>query len=181
MKAKLIKKGLDFYSLVLMDNKELLATTEDAEGALKLSIHNCQTIEVGYDLDELVKKDTDLFPSNTKPMDKVFHQVGFLRGFREALTILGDKKFSEEDMRKSFEYGATATLMNSQGRHNLEKAVEISFEESLQQTEWDVEIVEVENDEVYSVSDTMKVAHNKVFDGVLFKYDENCCLILKRK
>lgn len=86
----------------------------------KLSLKNCQAIENGYDLDELAR-DCEITPTYA-------HEQGFITGFQKALEILGDKKFSEDDVismiRKSRETGLTAEYLI------------LAF----QQTEWDVEI-----------------------------------------
>ena len=168
MDAKLITDGNNNYS-VLDYNNELVATNmESGFTNQKLSIKNCEAIKNGYDLDELINNlDTP------EGYDQYQYDSGVRKGFELALELLGDKKFSDGEMKKSFEYGATATLMNSQGRYNLEKAVEISFEESLQPKEWDVEI-EMEN---YEISDD----HGNSISCERPKLDADGCLILKRK
>lgn len=110
MKAKIIKTGDHYYSLMLINNKELLATTEDVENVLKLSLKNCEAIANGYDIDELAE--SEYGQRFDEDGDEVWDsgklhwaQHGFKSGFQKALEILGDKKFR-----------------------------------ALQQTEWDVEV-----------------------------------------
>jgi hypothetical protein len=119
MKAKLIKREDGLYFL------------HDENGKLiygKLSLKNCQAIERGYDLDELVN-DYDI----RRPFMRIDkkHQKMYKEGFQKALEILGDKKFSEEDFKKIIHWST------------LDEDVRLSEEElfkSLQQTEWGVEI-----------------------------------------
>jgi len=186
MEGKLVKEYEDFYLIsdkeiesgdeyVKLDNRPrtlLLGTTVASAKVPKLSLENCISIEKGYDIEELAKKS-----SHTQALfnDIACYETGFIRGFLASVEILGDKKFSEEDMLKSF---ITGVFTDEASDHDFEFT---ELMKDLQKTEWEVEILEVENDEVYSVSDTMKVAHNKAFDGVLFKHDVDGCLILKRK
>ena len=107
----------DPYAIV---NKEL---AEDY-GWYKLSLKNCQAIEVGYDLDELAKKEI-LYNDQKREWWK--------QGAKYILEILGDKKFSEEDIDKAFNTGVE--MLDSPRRYNdvLEE-----LKKSLQQTEWEV-------------------------------------------
>jgi hypothetical protein len=57
MKAKLVKKGEHYYSLLLVDNRELLATTEDTKHVLKLSKENCDYIFRVFDIRKLAEID----------------------------------------------------------------------------------------------------------------------------
>lgn len=150
-----------------------------------MSIKNCQVIANGYDLDELAEEefpydfDIPLFETLgiTEKVQKSILigmlQGTLIKGFQKAIKLLADKKFSEGEMRKSFEYGATATLMNSQGRYNLEKLLEIMFEESLQQNEWDVEI-EMETCSMNPIN----LDCNEIVERP--KIDTDGCLILRR-
>jgi hypothetical protein len=122
---KLIKV-LEHYHLY--DGDKAIATSIVGNPMLlpNLSIKNCQAIENGYDLDDIVKNHP-LEGSNYS------HSCGLNQGieygFQKALEILGDKKFSEKDVismiEKSRETGLTAEylILNNQ------------------QNEWDVEIV----------------------------------------
>ena len=142
----------------------------------KLSLKNCQAIENGYDLDELVKE----------RFGETFWHDGdkyFKEGFQKAIEILGDKKFSEEDILKAIAFG-----WDYEGRpkeemleiYNINLEYNNSYFEdtkkyiqSLQQTEWDV-IVEIECCGNYS-SCNLNCEH-----GPKPKLDADGCLILKR-
>ena len=116
MKAKLFKKGEEDYILLLNNPKEFPFPLP------LLSLKNCQAIERGYDLDELVKERFgEAFWHNG---DKYYKE-----GFQKALELMGDKKFSEEDIHEAYFLGERE---DRDGFHNLIQ--------SAQQTEWDVEI-----------------------------------------
>ena len=147
MEGKLVKTGND-YILYSKDKTVLGITSGTMEGRM-LSLKNCQAIENGYDLDELVKEQY--------PID----EPSFKRGFKLALEILGDKKYSEEDVKFMFQLGFNLDNAISRNEYN-------AHIQSLQQTEWDVEIVmDICGDKVYAVPEPA--------------LDENGCLILKRK
>jgi hypothetical protein len=161
MTGLLIKRGKGNYKLYINDTP--FATTEKSPYK-RLSIDNCETIFNGYDLEDLVDKYAEDW--------KYDERIGFREGFQKAIEILGDKKFSELDMRISYDAGCNN--IDSDGdpidEYNIDFYDTIN---SLQQTEWDVEIVlEVIN-------------HGKGEDGLLQetvepKLDADGCLILKR-
>jgi hypothetical protein len=133
MRAKLIKRDDDFYSLKV--DGIVMATSNGMLVDYRLSLKNIQAIERGYDLDELAKQEciypiyNDLKVSNC-PINKKLVERGFKIGFQKLLEILGDKKFSKEDMIKCF----NASMNEGWVRADF-------YIQSLQQTEWDVEIV----------------------------------------
>ena len=92
--------------------------------------------------------------------DSLQRKVDFTLGFLSALEILGDKKFSEEDMINFAEY-CKGDLMKTKDLFNEYQ--------SLQQTEWDVEIEQeliqssIEGEAIWKL-----------------KLDKDGCLILKR-
>jgi hypothetical protein len=175
MKVKLITDGNKNYSL-LDYNNELVATTMESELTnQKLSLKNCQAIELGYDLDELVYEHfgnpTEEELNNESEFGYALHKSNifeFKKGFKKALEILGDKKFSENNIDEAFDAGYE--MLDSPKNYN---DVLKEFKESLEPTEWDVEVV-------------IEVINNgKGEDGLLHetvepKLDENGCLILKR-
>ena len=143
----------DPYAIV---NKEL---AEDYEW-YKLSLKNCQAIELGYDLDELADE-------YYKRLELVPHKGNaYISGFQKALEILGDKKFSEEDMENAIEM--CIKLMNDKGSEFREHKQTVI--QSLQQTQWDVEIVMVP-----AMSN-----NGNVYYGDIPKLDAGGCLTLKR-
>ena len=139
MKAKLIKIDYQFF---LYDNEDnLIATTENSPYK-RLSLKNCQAIERGYDLDELAKeaykkhsvKDDKLSLDEQIQRSGGFH-VGYKEGAKAILELLGDKKFTEEDMGIMME----ETILWLTGKTGIgsgeffDKTIQ-----SLQKTEWDV-------------------------------------------
>jgi hypothetical protein len=166
MKAKLIKTSNGIYDL--FEGTRFISTTDSPDGtANKLSLKNCQAIELGYDLEELA----DEF-AKTKSSHSTFqntHKRDFREGFQKALEILGDKKFSEENVLDAWEDGATQ-------QHPLTKSKKENLLKSLQQTEWDVEIIEEcldkDCDGVDRKGDCITTGKPKL--------DAEGCLILKR-
>ena len=129
-----------------------------------LSLKNCEAIENGYDLDEVVEDIVKTIVPNDRGED-IWYGTSMAVGklcFQKALEILGGKKFSEEDMKKAIHFGAS---WREQLFNGTTKTSELF--ESLQQTEWDVEIVmDICGDKVYAVPEPA--------------LDENGCLILRR-
>jgi hypothetical protein len=175
MEAKLIKdKHIDnFYYLMVGINT--YATTHK-ESFRILSLKNCQAIERGYDLDTEVENIVKTIVPDDRGKD-IWYGTSMAVGkqcFKKALEILGDKKFSEEDMKKAiyiaWEGGDLAST------HIIE---------SLQQTEWDC-IVEMEKvkDEtkiIGSVKGVKGSGHKITTYKSVPVLDEDGCLILKRK
>ena len=137
----------DEYKLYSHDS--CIATTHESPYK-KLSIKNCQAIENGYDLDELAMG-YDLYEN----INFVGQMRAFKAGFQKALEILGDKKFSEGDVIKAHYQGFTDVPL-------------YEVIQSLQQTEWGVEIV-------------MNICGDKVYAVPELVLDADGCLILKRK
>ena len=127
MTEKLVKTGND-YILYSKDKTVLGITSGTMEGRM-LSLKNCQAIERGYDLDELADEHCNkLYHEGNINWDR--YRVHFKLGFQKAIEILGDKKFSENDMKLSYN-------ANEEGWVSFNAFME----DLLQQTEWDVEIV----------------------------------------
>ena len=118
----------------------------------RLSLKNCQAIERGYDLDELAMG-YDLYEN----INFVGQMRAFKAGFQKALELMGDKKFSEEQLRESF--------LHVQNDPTFDV-----FKQSLQQTEWDVEI------EMEWIQSTFILGNPHQIP----KLDDDGCLILKR-
>lgn len=153
----------------------------DDYGWYKLSLKNCQAIERGYDLDELAKT---IFPDkifttdeeHEIPVDGPPYQWGFKVGFQKALELIGDKKFSEEDVKNIFAKtlenapsteSHTRMISDEQYRYFIMNELYDRITKSLQPTEWDVEI-------------EMDICGDKVYEVPEPKLDENGCLILKK-
>ena len=170
MKAKLIKTEVNY---ILEDDKGVvIASTSLNKEGLSLSLKNCQSIERGYDLDELDNRAFDDMGYHSKVTlheEKQF-KLGYMVAFREVLEILGDKKFSEEDMREAISQTRKGMLYN--------KKYEDEYIQSLQQTEFEVEICcYIGNGD--KESDSFK--DPLVTNTGIPKLDENGCLILRRK
>ena len=161
MTEKLVKTGND-YILYSKDKTVLGITSGTMEGRM-LSLKNCQAIENGYDLDEL-------FDEVDESIDyQEFDFSSFKLGFKKAIELLGDKKFSENEMWNMFYFGDSLKNQIKSGKIENKPMGEIfdNYIQSLQQTEWDVEIVmDICGDKVYAVPEPA--------------LDENGCLILRR-
>ena len=135
------------YYLVDGNTNDTVATTDkvllkEYDGYMKkLSLKNCQAIENGYDLDELAEKhyDVHIKQGHTKE-DSLQRKIDFILGFQKALEILGDKNFSDEDIKncwnKAFDVGYN--FGHEQGDSTIANEDIDNYIQSLQQTEWDV-------------------------------------------
>ena len=127
MEGKLIKTGDQF----LLRNKEdeVIAITSGTMEGRMLSLKNCQAIENGYDLDEVVEDIVKTIVPNDRGED-IWYGTSMAVGklcFQKALELMGDKKFSRDDLMLAI---ITTQLSDSIDR--------LELIQSLQQTEWDV-------------------------------------------
>ena len=183
MKLKLIKVEDEWYNLLKSDGELIASDDEDFQHnykVSKLSTKNCKAIEREYDLDELAEREATMHTSRSTQNWETL-KWGVKIGFQKALELMGDKKFSEGDMRKAYQKGEE----DSYTQGGLTKQKEDSYIQSLQQKEWDVEIeMEKVKDETKIVGAIkgVKGSGNKIttYKSVP-KLDENGCLILKRK
>jgi hypothetical protein len=166
MQGKLIKMIEGF---VLLDDKSnAIGQTFGKFKGKKLSLKNCQEIESGYDLGELACNEIGIDISVIKHIDHklkydssptvpiheagavgsaLYHRVkGFEIGFQKALEILGDKKFTEEDiliaMTCMFGQEVFYETTHEETVKSRERYIE-SYVKHLHQNEWEV-IVEME-------------------------------------
>ena len=168
MEVKLIKTEVNY----LLKNEEgvVIAATSLKNLGLSLSLKNCQTIERGYDLDELVSERLSTRFDENSGYHKFVFVEAYKEGFQKALEILGDKKYSEEDMLKSFSIGVFTE--KEKGNHTFEYE---EYIQSLQQTEWDV-IIKTTCDGMVT-----GLCMPEVCDcNIIPKLDADGCLILKR-
>ena len=198
MEGKLIKVEDDYR--LLNTNNSIIGTTDleyqqaFSDVCQKLSLKNCEAVVNGYDLDELACDEIGIDISVIKHIDSkleshsspciplneggcvgagLYHMVkGFEIGFQKALEILGDKKFSEEDMREAISQTRKGMLYN--------KKYEDEYIQSLQKTEWDVE-VEMKFNHTPKYNRTLKTDFNSHKLESVPKLDADGCLILKRK
>ena len=151
----------------------------------KLSIKNCDAIANGYDLDEIRKLADEDFecelgdgPTTNESINSMIKKSnanGAEWGFKKALEILSDKKFSEKDMSKAWSEGYHRKVdeLNGNGLRYFDK-----FIRTLQQTEWDVE---VEMECVMGCQNLILNGENSVCCGDKKpKLDADGCLILRR-
>ena len=183
MGEKLVKTGND-YILYSKDKTVLGITSGTMEGRM-LSLKNCQAIENGYDLDELGREACNITDplrlDSQKYKQDPYFRIGFNKGFQKAMEILGDKKFSEKELTMLFAYGhqiGMNDVLAIQSQHSPQPMPKPDSDklrdeliQSLQQTEWDVEIV------------MDRVPADRAPNGwsEFPKLDEDGCLILKRK
>ena len=180
MKAKLIKHEVDYYCL-LNDKGEVIADVNGGD-IYKLSLKNCQAIEREYDLDELAYDYSTMSifidsrateaPTIKEIEDAEYiSEIAFKAGFRKALEILGDKKFTKEDLLKTWNKGAFYGSTELGNIHYFNGHLK-----SLQQNEWDVEI---EMEEKYGW-DLHSNPPEKEFSHLEPKLDADGFIILKR-
>jgi hypothetical protein len=154
MKGRLIKTDVNY---ILEDDKGVvIASTSLKKEGLSLSLKNCQAIEKGYDLDELAKIEYPICEV-WNDEEALIRELAFKKGFQKALELMGHKMFSEEQLREAFFHVQNEPTFDV-------------FKQSLQQTEWDVEI-----ETVPALSN-----NGNVYYGDIPKLDEDGCLILKR-
>jgi len=159
MRGKLFKREDDFYSLKV--DEIVMSTSNGMLVDHKLSLKNCQAIELGYDLDELAKKFRNETIMNSS---FISDETSFKEGAKSIIEILGYKKFTEDDVNLAFVLG----------KNKDESRIGKLINSRLQQTEWDVEIVE---EQVYDGLDEMAQPQYAKQP----KLDADGCLILKRK
>lgn len=173
MSVKLYKTEKENYVLVdptkgTYDNGYMLGTSRESQYN-KLSIKNCQAIERGYDLDELANfySTSTVFVGNEIPTEKQIEdaeyisEIAFKAGFQKALDLNNTKLYTLEDMMNCW----NKALTFQDHKETLGEYIQ-----SLQQTEWDVEIVTVP-----ALSN-----NGNAYYGEIPKLDADNCLILKR-
>ncbi len=149
MKGKLIKTEVNY--LLEGEGGVVIASTSLKKEGMSLSLKNCQAIEFGYDLDELFNKVDESIDYHE------FDFTSFRLGIETILELMGDKKFSEEQLREAFFHVQNEPTFDV-------------FKQSLQQTQWDVEVVMVP-----AMSN-----NGNVYYGDIPKLDSEGCLTLKR-
>jgi len=186
MEGKLVKEYGDFYLIsdkeiesgdeyVKLNNRPrtlLLGTTVASAKVPKLSLENCISIEKGYDIEELAKKS---FHTQALFNDIACYETGFIRGFLASVEILGDKKFSEDDMKNAIEYGIQGALQAIPGVTSAQSILD-TYIQSLQQDEWEVEI---KMDDIWDGLDSTRIFPKE--ETSFPKLDTDGNLILKRK
>jgi len=165
MKGKLVKRSngrFDLYKIEDVDQLNTIASSFDNPKG-KLSLKNCQAIELGYDLDELISNhlENNHIEAQTRRVDVIKLLI---------LEILSDKKFSEEDIIKAIKLARIKDTNPKNTSAFLTLDEEII--QSLQQT-WDVEI-----EKEFIFDPAMGISQGYYSDKP--KLDSNGNLILKR-
>lgn len=187
MEARLIKKKNGYYLSHIPSgwhigdtDHEIVKNHRGEQEVSKLSLKNCQAIELGYDLDELSESHAE--EAYSREDYEIHHfenrKRNFEEGFQKAIEILGDKntkliqKLKDlESGLNSFKYEVTASYLHLDCNEIIQ---------SLQQTEWDVEIaMECHQCQEWGYVNECRVNCNKKF--LQPKLDSDGCLILKRK
>ncbi len=142
MKGTLVKRSNDRFDLYSIEDKNQINTIASSfdNPIGKLSLKNCQAIELGYDLDELAEE--WVFETNGHKWSNNDNTAGdnygsFKAGFQKTLEILGDKKYilSEEDLHRVIDMARLQGEESFLVKHSNEEIIQ-----SLQQTEWGVEV-----------------------------------------
>ena len=172
MKGFELVKREDHWGLYNEDGHKIASTLDGCNN--KLSIKNCEAIANGYDLDDIVKNHP-LEISNYSHSCGL--EQGIIYGFQKALEILGDRKFSEKQLK----YNMLQLFYLEKNEDEAEavfKERQLAFIEnsiqSLQQTEWEVEI---EMEYKQQLANGYKNQYENV---VVPKLDAEGNLILKR-
>lgn len=157
MKAELVKRQ-DRWDLYGEDGSKKASSAPNPMG--KLSISNCESIANGYDLDDFIEKIIDESFELHLASSKIEKYIRI--GFQKAKELLGDKKFTYNDVQRAFIQGAYA---KTEIHRKKEK-----YMQSLQQTEWEVEVAQ-------------ELIQSSIEGEVIWKtkLDADGCLILKRK
>lgn len=138
MKAKLIKHTEPDFYFITNEDGSTFATTDDwyfknTKSCLKLSMKNCKAIENDYpDVDKLAYD----YSWNTQSDPEYGTTISaYKKGFNKAMDLNKDKKFTLDDIRNAVYTGVKI----GRGTPFIVPATD-EYIESLQQTEWDVNI-----------------------------------------
>ena len=163
MKSFELVKREDHYGLYNEDGHKIASTLDGCNS--KLSKENCEAVERGYDIEDLVDEkfkpsDKSIYGFNN--WDFFIFEAGFKKGFEKAMEFKKDKLFTTEDVKRAMDVS-----LNYEHKRDAKSYQEkIDFLKSLQQkTEISVEIEMTED--WYS---NFKLVP---------KLDSNGCLILK--
>lgn len=142
MEARLIKTRFGF----ILNGLDDIYISSVATG--KLSIHNCEEIEIGYNLDEIAEEYA------RKNCEDLYEKIGitgaewgwetasdFKFGFKKAVEIMGDKRFTESDMEAACAFGMALERLKNDP-HKLSNDNEWKgFINTIKKTEWLVDVL----------------------------------------
>jgi len=180
MKGKLIKTPTQY--ILGVDEQEVqrfdaaldtmygwVVADEHGSDIAKLSPENCKAVELGIDLisvrEEWIKNQTSDWDKEDLALylPLVESEVEtYMEGFQKALEVLGDKKFTENDLVGAYLIGCDKRTTHPY--HIKENLA------SLQKTEWEVEIV---------MEPALKNCEEGETNYFIPATDKNGCLILK--
>ena len=178
MKGTLVKRE-DRYDLYNESDGSKIASTAPNPQS-RLSIINCESIEKGYSIEEidaLFKK----VPHTVQNEEDYWKcRAGFITGFQTAMEILGDKKFSEEDMRNAWDAALNQYLMFHEIPATAWREQHI---QSLQQTEWDVVAITKNSrtGKIIKSESDLTWDEDGLCDSAVPVFDADGCLILKHE
>jgi hypothetical protein len=194
MKGKLIKRKdrWDLYYDKDISMINTIASSEDNPKG-KLCLKNCESIERGYNLDELIEESYEKHRVNDKDYSineqiqrSGGFSIGYEEGFKKALELLVDKKFGINEVVE-----LCKILMSNPFEKCGKSYQELTdnYVQSLQPKELDVEIemeeviigqcdCECHSNTGIMVMHFMPCCNPKVVSNP--KLDSNDCLILKR-
>jgi hypothetical protein len=158
------------------ENNDTIATTDkillkEYDGYMKkLSKQNCDEIFGVVHVEKLADENYPSCDVWTKEQSLV-RKLAFKNGFNKAMELNKDKLFTVEDIMKAFEAGYET--LESEKTYNEHYDILI---QSLQQTEWDVEI---EMEQLMTFASMSKEGEKRLSEKP--KLDENGCLILTKK
>ena len=180
MEGILAKTGND-YILYSKDNNVLGITSGTIEGR-KLSLHNCEDIERGYDLENLSRERLSTRFDENSGYHKFVFVEAYKEGFLKAMEIIGDKMYTESHM--AYMMAKTCEFVEN----HLDRISSVEFFnntiKSLQPKEWDVEI-QMENKQQltngYKNQPDNVIGFIAAYENVVVpKLDDDGCLILRR-
>ena len=167
---KLRKLNNGYYSLYDSDGDIVASNNPDTPCSKRLSKQNCDNIFGGVNVEKLAEEIVTSHPDfKTEGFSDYQNGKlnGIIEGFNKSMELNKDKLFTVEDMVGYFDWH------KKQGYVSHEPYDIHEYIQSLQQTEWDVEIETIQyglgNDE-----DGRPVFETRNL------LDENGCLILKR-
>jgi hypothetical protein len=146
---------------------------------MKLSDKNCESVNNGYDLDELSTSRLSTRFNENGGYHKFVFVEAYKEGFLKALELIGNKKFQ---FTKEELIDLLVDFVGFPHDHNEPRgSISERYVQSLQQNEWDVEIEMVKEEYIWS-------SPGEGFEDQTYrdwrevpKLDSDGCLILKRK
>jgi hypothetical protein len=179
MKAKLIKKEDDFYSLKV--DGFVMATSSGMLVDYKLSKENCDKLFEVVDVDYLVDK----FVDNLNVSEKVEKDVqfGYQEGLIKAMELMGYKKYTDDDIVGAFMAGHLRGMSTDMGEDNPHPICSEYLNSIQQPREIEVEILTGtlwrQIDVIDPITHTCKshISKSSKEEPML---DKNGCLILKK-